>query len=84
MNIAWHRSIGRLIETLDQPGFRLSLIRLIEEYVAVDSRVAPMFGDASPQAFAECPYEGATLYAKLDINSQSALFALFLKAQTAR
>ncbi|WP_027784163.1 MULTISPECIES: hypothetical protein [Burkholderia] len=59
-DIAWHRSIGRLIETLDQPGFWLPLIRLIEEYVAVDSRVAPMFGDASPQAFAECPYEDAT------------------------
>ncbi|HHT8897607.1 TPA: response regulator transcription factor [Burkholderia cenocepacia] len=57
-DVAWHRSVGRLIETLDQPGFWLSLIRLIEEYVAVDSWVALMFGDGRPQVFAECAYEG--------------------------
>ncbi|WP_446904592.1 response regulator transcription factor [Burkholderia sp. YIM B11467] len=57
-DVAWHRSVGRLIESLDQPGFWLSLIRLIEEYVAVDSWVALMFGDGRPQVFAECPYEG--------------------------
>lgn len=57
-DVAWHRSVGRLIETLDQPGFWLALIRLIEEYVAVDSWVALMFGDGRPQVFAECAYEG--------------------------
>ncbi|VWD09087.1 response regulator transcription factor [Burkholderia contaminans] len=57
-DVAWHRSVGRLIESLDQPGFWLALIRLIEEYVAVDSWVALTFGDGRPQVFAECPYEG--------------------------
>lgn len=57
-DVAWHRSVGRLIESLDQPGFWLSLIRLIDEYVAVDSWVALMFDDGRPQVFAECPYEG--------------------------
>ncbi|MGS0893176.1 response regulator transcription factor [Burkholderia stagnalis] len=57
-DVAWHRSVGRLIESLDQPGFWLALIRLIEEYVAVDSWVALSFGDGRPQVFAECPYEG--------------------------
>lgn len=57
-DVAWHRSVGRLIESLDQPGFWLALVRLIEEYVAVDSWVALMFGDGRPRVFAECPYEG--------------------------
>ena len=57
-DVAWHRSVGRLIESLDQPGFWLALIRLIEEYVAVDSWVVLTFGDGRPQVFAECPYEG--------------------------
>ncbi|WP_243771972.1 LuxR C-terminal-related transcriptional regulator [Burkholderia anthina] len=57
-DVAWHRSVGRLVESLDQPGFWLALIRLIEEYVAIDSWVVLMFGDDRPQVFAECPYEG--------------------------
>lgn len=57
-DVAWHRSVGRLIESLDQPGFWLALIRLIEEYVAVDSWVVLTFGDGRPQVFAERPYEG--------------------------
>ncbi|WP_175686781.1 helix-turn-helix domain-containing protein [Burkholderia anthina] len=57
-DVAWHRSVGRLVESLDQPGFWLALIRLIGEYVAIDSWVALMFGDARPRVFAECPYEG--------------------------
>ncbi|KVK98327.1 response regulator transcription factor [Burkholderia cepacia] len=57
-DVAWHRSVGRLVESLDRPGFWLALIRLIEEYVAVDSWVVLSFGDGRPQVFAECPYEG--------------------------
>ncbi|MBN3792028.1 helix-turn-helix transcriptional regulator [Burkholderia sp. Ac-20353] len=57
-DVAWHRSIGRLIELLDQPGFWLALIRQIEEYVPVDSWVVLVFSDGRPQVFAECPYEG--------------------------
>ncbi|MGU7775424.1 response regulator transcription factor [Burkholderia sp. MR1-5-21] len=57
-DVAWHRSIGRLVESLDQPGFWLALIRQIEEYVPVDSWVVLVFSDGRPQVFAECPYEG--------------------------
>ncbi|AFQ48476.1 response regulator transcription factor [Burkholderia cepacia] len=57
-DIAWHRSVGRLVESLDQPGFWLALTRLIEEYVAIDSWVVLMFGDGRPQVYAGCPYEG--------------------------
>lgn len=57
-DVAWHRSVGRLVESLDQSGFWLALIRLIEEYVAIDSWVVLMFGDGRPQVFAECPYAG--------------------------
>ncbi|TCW87033.1 helix-turn-helix transcriptional regulator [Burkholderia sp. SRS-46] len=57
-DVAWHRSVGRLVESLDQPGFWLALVRLLDEYVPVDSWVALMFDDGRPQVFAECPYEG--------------------------
>ena len=56
-DIAWHRSVGQLIETLDQPGFWLRLVRLLGQYVEFDSWVVLLFSDGRPQVFAECPGE---------------------------
>ncbi|BAN47355.1 LuxR C-terminal-related transcriptional regulator [Metapseudomonas resinovorans] len=54
-DIAWHQSVGRLIEQLDRPGFWIALVRLLEQYVPFDSWVALLFSDGRPQVFAECP-----------------------------
>ena len=56
-DIAWHRSVGQLIETLDQPNFWLAMVRLLEEYVPFDSWVVLLFSSGRPQVFAECPGE---------------------------
>jgi len=56
-DIAWHRSVGQLIETLDKPNFWLALVRLLNEYVPFDSWVALLFSNGRPQVFAECPGE---------------------------
>ncbi|WP_179401951.1 helix-turn-helix transcriptional regulator [Burkholderia guangdongensis] len=57
-DVAWHRTVGRLVEALDQPGFWLALIRVLDDYVSVDSWVVLLFSDGRPLVFAECPYEG--------------------------
>lgn len=54
-HIAWHQSVGKLIEGLDRPGFWTALVRLLEQYVAFDSWVVLIFSDARPQVLAECP-----------------------------
>ncbi|MDH4568003.1 helix-turn-helix transcriptional regulator [Pseudomonas sp. BN414] len=54
-DIAWHQSVGRLIEQLDRPGFWLALVRLLEQYLPFDSWVVLLFSDGRPQVFAECP-----------------------------
>ncbi|APO82571.1 MULTISPECIES: LuxR C-terminal-related transcriptional regulator [Pseudomonas] len=54
-DIAWHRSVGQLIETLDKDHFWTALVRLLNEYVACDSWVALLFSAGRPQVFAECP-----------------------------
>lgn len=54
-NIAWHQSVGKLIEGLDRPGFWTALVRVLEQYVAFDSWVVLIFSDARPQVLAECP-----------------------------
>ncbi|KAF1054443.1 MAG: Transcriptional regulatory protein TdiR [Stenotrophomonas maltophilia] len=56
-DVAWHRSVGQLIEALDRPGFWIALVRLLDEYVPFDSWVALLFSDGRPQVFAECPGE---------------------------
>ena len=54
-DMAWHQAIGRLIETLDRPGFWLSLVRLLDRYIPVDSWVVLIFSNGRPQVLAECP-----------------------------
>ncbi|MBA1192900.1 helix-turn-helix transcriptional regulator [Pseudomonas entomophila] len=54
-DIAWHRSVGQLIEVLDQPSFWLRLVRLLGQYVAFDSWVALLFSEGRPLVYAECP-----------------------------
>ncbi|MDF0733052.1 LuxR C-terminal-related transcriptional regulator [Pseudomonas entomophila] len=56
-DLAWHRAVGQLIETLDQPGFWLAQVRLLKQYVPFDSWVALLFSNGRPQVFAECPAE---------------------------
>ena len=57
-DIAWHRSVGQLIDALDKPNFWTQLVRLLDQYVPCDSWVALLFSaDQYPQVFAECPGE---------------------------
>ncbi len=57
-DIAWHRSVGQLIDALDKPNFWTQLVRLLDQYVTFDSWVALLFSaDQHPQVFAECPGE---------------------------
>lgn len=42
-NLAWHRSIGKLIMQLDRPDFWSSLVRVLNEYVQVDNWVVLIF-----------------------------------------
>lgn len=57
-DMAWHRTVGRLIEELDQPGFWRSLAGVLNDYVPLDTWVAVLFSDGRPHLFAESPYEG--------------------------
>lgn len=57
-DLAWHRSVGHLIERLDQADFWLALSRLLRDYVPIDSWVVLLFSNARPWVFAESPYEG--------------------------
>jgi DNA-binding CsgD family transcriptional regulator len=54
-DMAWHQAVGRLIETLDRPGFWLALVRLLDRYIPVDSWVVLIFSQGRPQVLAECP-----------------------------
>lgn len=57
-DIAWHRSVGQMIDALDRPNFWTQLVRLLDQYVAFDSWVVLLFSsDQRPQVFAECPGE---------------------------
>lgn len=56
-DIAWHRSVGQLIEALDKPNFWTLLVRLLGQYVPFDSWVVLLFSNGRPQVFAECPGE---------------------------
>lgn len=57
-DVAWHQTIGRLIDMLDRPGFWLALVRMLERYIALDSWVVLLLSNGRPQVFAECPGEG--------------------------
>ncbi|NVZ14073.1 MULTISPECIES: LuxR C-terminal-related transcriptional regulator [unclassified Pseudomonas] len=55
-DIAWHRSVGQMIDALDQPNFWTQLIRLLDQYVPFDSWVVLLFSsEHKPLVFAECP-----------------------------
>ena len=74
-DIAWHRSIGQLIDALDKPNFWTQLLRLLDQYVSFDSWVVLLYdGDQRPQVFAECPSEDG----RPDPLFQDYLMGLFL------
>ena len=55
-DIAWHRSVGQMIDALDQANFWTQLVRLLDQYVPSDSWVALLFSsEHRPLVFAECP-----------------------------
>lgn len=54
LSLAWHRSIGKLIEQLDSPEFWSSLVRLLNEHVPVDNWVALIFSSQAVQVIC-CP-----------------------------
>ncbi|BBP79128.1 DNA-binding response regulator [Pseudomonas gingeri NCPPB 3146 = LMG 5327] len=57
-DIAWHRSVGQMIEALDRPNFWTQLVRLLNQYVTFDSWVVLLFSSQRrPEVFAECPGE---------------------------
>lgn len=55
-DLAWHRSVGVVIDALDQNDFWLRLTRMLSHYVRIDSWVALRFSDsAAPLVLAEMP-----------------------------
>ncbi|TWI55681.1 regulatory LuxR family protein [Pseudomonas duriflava] len=56
-DIAWHRTIGNLIEALDAPNFWIALVRQLEHYLPFDSWVILLFSAGRPLVFAESPTE---------------------------
>lgn len=44
-NLAWHRSVGKLIMELNRPAFWSSLVRVVNEYVQIDNWVVLVFSD---------------------------------------
>lgn len=59
-DLAWHRSVGQLIEQLDKPQFWRSLVRLLNKYVTVDNWAALVFSNDQPHIidFAEWTAKG--------------------------
>ncbi|HCF3424638.1 LuxR family transcriptional regulator [Pseudomonas aeruginosa] len=47
-DIAWQRSLGNLLDHLDQPDFWLVLVETIREFVQVDNWVSLVFSDSTP------------------------------------
>lgn len=55
-DLTWHRSVGVVIDALDQNDFWLRLTRMLGRYVRIDSWVALRFSDsAAPLVLAEMP-----------------------------
>ncbi|WP_409299535.1 LuxR C-terminal-related transcriptional regulator [Pseudomonas sp. KCJK8993] len=48
-NLAWHRSIGKLITQLNRPDFWSSLVRTLNEHVPIDNWVVLIFSDKHVQ-----------------------------------
>jgi DNA-binding CsgD family transcriptional regulator len=60
-DIAWHRSVGQMIDALDQANFWTQLVRLLGQYVPFDSWVVLLFSNEHrPLVFAECPGANGT------------------------
>lgn len=59
-NVALHRSIGKLLEQLDQPGFWRAFTRQMQDHVPVDNWVALVFSNSRPKIldFAEAAFVG--------------------------
>ncbi|AVE36514.1 TPA: hypothetical protein L6B02_32845 [Pseudomonas aeruginosa] len=47
-DIAWQRSLGNLLDHLDQPDFWLVLVETVREFVQVDNWVSLVFSDSTP------------------------------------
>jgi DNA-binding CsgD family transcriptional regulator len=56
-DIAWHRSVGHLIDSLDTPNFWIRLVRILEEYLPFDNWVVLVFTAGRPVVLAESPTE---------------------------
>jgi DNA-binding CsgD family transcriptional regulator len=57
-DLAWHRTVGRLIDRLDHATFWTALVRAVSDYVPCDSWVALLFyPDRAPLVLAEQPTE---------------------------
>jgi DNA-binding CsgD family transcriptional regulator len=57
-DIAWHRSVGQLIEALGRPNFWAQLVRELKQHVSFDSWVVLRFSASErPVVYAECPGE---------------------------
>ena len=54
-DVAWHDAMGRVIETLDQPGFWTALVRLLGRYAPVDNWVVLIYSAGKPHVLAESP-----------------------------
>ena len=54
-DVAWHDAMGRVIETLDQPGFWTALVRLLGRYVPVDNWMVLIYSAGKPHVLAESP-----------------------------
>ena len=54
-DVAWHDAMGRVIDTLDQPGFWTALVRLLGRYVPVDNWVVLIYSAGKPHVLAESP-----------------------------
>jgi DNA-binding CsgD family transcriptional regulator len=55
-DVAWHRTVGRLIDSVDQSIFWPALVRALADYLHFDSWVVLMFyADRPPEVFAEMP-----------------------------
>ncbi|MDN3235754.1 MULTISPECIES: helix-turn-helix transcriptional regulator [Pseudomonas] len=54
-DIAWHQSVGQLIDALDAPNFWIRLVRLLARYLPFDSWVALLFSAGRPVVLAESP-----------------------------
>ncbi|KPW27368.1 hypothetical protein ALO51_200006 [Pseudomonas amygdali] len=51
--IAWHRSVGLLIDSIDRPGFWQVVVGRISDVLHFDNRAALLFQEGRPHLLAE-------------------------------